>query len=34
MAKNCGRKGVTMVGSKELSKRTLDFTIQLFKENL
>ena len=34
MAKNCGRKGVTMGGSKELSKRTLDFTIQFFKENL
>ena len=34
MARNCGRKGVTMGGSKELSKMTLDFTIQFFKENL
>lgn len=34
MAKNCGRKGVTMGGSKELSKKIIDFTIQFFKENL
>ena len=34
MAKNCGRKGVTMGGSKELSKKTIDFTIKFFKENL
>ena len=34
MALNCGRKGVTMGGSKELSKITLNFTIQFFKENL
>ena len=34
MAKNCGRKGVTMGGSKKLSKMTLDFTVQFFLENL
>ena len=34
MDKNCGRKGVTMGGSKELSKKTLDLTIQFFMENL
>ena len=34
MAINCGRKGVTIGGSKELSKITLNFTIQFFKENL
>ena len=34
MAKNCGRKGVTMGGSKELSKKTIDLTIQFFRENL
>ena len=34
MAKNCGRKGVTMGGSKEFSKKTIDFTIQFFKKYL
>ena len=34
IAKNCGRKGVTMGGSKQLSKKTIDFTIKFFKENL
>jgi dienelactone hydrolase len=34
MTKNCGKKGVTMGGSKELSKKTLDFTIKFFRENL
>ena len=34
MAQKCGKKGVTMGGSKETAKKTLNFTIQFFKNNL
>ena len=34
MAKNCGRKGVTVGGSPDLAKKTIDFTINFFTENL
>jgi len=34
VVKECAKKGVTIGGSKELSKKTLDFTVQFFKENL
>ena len=34
LAKKCGRKGVTMGGSKKTAKKTLDFTVQFFRDNL
>ena len=34
VVKDCAKKGVTIGGSKELSKKTLDYTIQFFRENL
>ena len=34
MAKNCGRKGVTVGGSPDFAKKTIDFTVNFFTENL
>ena len=34
LAQKCGKKGVTMGGSKKTAKRTLDFTVQFFRNNL
>jgi dienelactone hydrolase len=34
MAKNCGRKGVTVGGSPDLAKKTIDFTVNFFAKNL
>ncbi len=34
LAKNCGKKGVTVGGSSEFAERTLKFTVQFFKDNL
>ena len=34
LAKNCGRKGVTVGGSPELAKKTIEFTVNFFANNL
>jgi dienelactone hydrolase len=34
MAASCGKRGVTLGGSKETAKKTLAFTVSFFKENL
>ena len=34
MAKSCGRKGVTVGGSPDFAKKTIDFTVNFFTKNL
>ncbi len=34
LVQQCGKKGVTSGGTKETAKKTLDFTVQFFQNNL